>query len=396
MMKKRALLIGSSFSAAPILFRLRQRGLQVAVCGSLPSDPCHQYGDASHYIDYSNREALLALVSEERFDYIVPTCNDYSYMSGAWVAGQLGYPGFDRYDVAEKLHTKNGFRHVTQALGTPAPKAIWSKSGESLVLPDSSYPVLVKPVDSFSGRGVTKVSDADGLQLALEQAWASSRSGDAVVESFVNGELHSHSAFIQDGRIATDFFVDEFCSVYPYQVDCSNHPSRLSEGIRAGVRAAMGDLIARLELTNGLLHTQFICDGSQFWIIECMRRCPGDLYGGLIERSLGIDYTDLFVQAFVGESIQAVSSRGEPDLVGRHTISVDRERVFQSFSCDFPGNGVQIVPLKGSGERLREAPFDKLAIAFFNFRSVDDMLTETPKLKDYVRIQGLGLQQGER
>ena len=59
-----ALLVGSSFSAIPLFFALKRRGLRVEVCGNLPGDPCHQYADASHAIDYSDREALLAVARE--------------------------------------------------------------------------------------------------------------------------------------------------------------------------------------------------------------------------------------------------------------------------------------------------------------------------------------------
>ncbi|MBI5925000.1 MAG: ATP-grasp domain-containing protein [Aquabacterium sp.] len=392
-MNKRALLIGSSFSAAPMLFRLKRRGIHVSVCGSAPSDPCHQYGDASFFVDYSKREALLELVKAEGFDYIVPTCNDYSYMSGAWVADQIGLPGFDRFEVAEKLHTKDGFRGVTNACGTPAPRAIWVRPDEPYALPDSGFPLLVKPVDSFSGRGVTKVEDAASLDAAVRSAMAASRSASAVIENFVEGDLYSHSAYIKGGKVAVDFFVDEFCTVYPYQVNCSNYPSRLPDHVREGVREAMNDLIARLDLVDGLLHTQFISNGRDFWIIECMRRCPGDLYGGLVERSEGIDYTDMFVQPFIGEELRMPDLSAAPRSIGRHTISFAQPLVFQSFSCDFPGSNLEVVPLKNSGESVGVAPFDKLAITFHEYASADQMFTHTPKLHEYVRMKRLDIQQ---
>ena len=106
---KKALLVGSSFSAAPIFFSLKKRGLHVSVCGNQESDPCHQYSDDSFFIDYSDRDQLLQLLETEQFDYLIPTCNDYSYMSSAWAAQKIGFPGFDRYDVATTLHTKKYF-----------------------------------------------------------------------------------------------------------------------------------------------------------------------------------------------------------------------------------------------------------------------------------------------
>lgn len=388
-MPKKALLIGSSFSAAPMLARLRRRGLLVAVCGRSPSDPCHAYADESHFIDYSDREQLLELVRKERFDFLVPTCNDYSYMSGAWVARETGHPGFDRYPVAEILHTKDRFRETSKSLNLAVPRAVRTVADVPAGLTEDWFPVLIKPVDSFSGRGVTKISCAEDIPQALTSALTSSRSTAAVIEEFVEGELHSHSAFIAGGRIVLDFFVDEFCSVYPYQVDCSNHPSRLSELIRQGVREDMQRLIDGLQIADGLLHTQFIANAERHWIIETMRRCPGDLYSSLIERSTGIDYTDRFVAGFVGEPPSACESPRLPRLIGRHTISVVQEQIAHAFNYTCSGKLLAIVPLMESGRVLKPAPYDKLAIAFNEYESHAQMLAETQRMKTFAYIESL-------
>lgn len=389
MMGKRALLVGSSFSAAPIFFLLKKRGLHVSVCGSLETDPCHQYADASFYIDYSDREALLSLVESEKFDYVVPSCNDYSYMSCAWFAERLGYPGFDNFDVATIIHTKNEFRRITQQYDIPAPRANRQQGDLPVDVSGLEYPLLVKPTDSFSGRGVTKVLDASKLSVAVDTARQASRSGEVVLEEFVDGALYSHSAFIHNREIVVDFFVDEFCSVYSYQVDCSNHPSRLVSGMQSKIRATMTQLIKRLDLQDGLLHTQFIANSEQYWIIECMRRCPGDLYGSLIERSTGTAYMDYFVRPFLGEVIHHDAKLVSYKPIGRHTISVQNPVSTYTFSQSIPALNVHITPLKNSGERLKEAPFDKLAILFAEYPDLSTMLDVTPRLAEFVSLESL-------
>lgn len=398
-MTKRVLLVGSSFSAAPIFFELKRRGHHVSVCGSATSDPCHQYADQSFFIDYSNREALLALTVSEQFDYLVPTCNDFSYMSCAWVAEQQGFPGFDHYPVAQILHTKNAFRELMEKHGFRSPRSRRLAAGSSVDVEGLRFPLLVKPVDSFSGRGVSKVGDASALSRAVHAAEQVSRCGEAVVEEFVEGRLYSHSAFIREQVIAADFFVDEYCTVYPYQVDCSHHPSSLPDNLQNAVRAEMAKLVSALAMQDGLLHTQFICDGKNFWIVECMRRCPGDLYGHLVELSTGVPYADFFVRPFVGESLPTDWAADQVRPVGRHTISTDHALVSYAFSCRVPDAEVRIVPLKNSGEALSPAPFDKLAILFAEYSSMAAMLEYSPRLAEFVtiyphRLAGASLSEG--
>lgn len=385
-MSQTALLVGSSFSAVPLFYELKRRGLRVEVCGNLPGDPCHQYADASHFIDYADHEALLAVVRAGRFDYLVPSCNDYAYLAATWVAAQSGFPGYDSIEVAAMMHTKHRFRAFAGKAGLRVPPSLRLDPGAKPDLSGLSAPYLVKPVDSFSGRGVTRVARPEDLPPAIDLARASSRDAAVVVENFVAGKLHSHSAFIAGQRIVSDYFVDEFCTVYPYQVDCSNYPSLLSDGVRRTVRAEIEHLAAAAGLADGLVHTQFIAEDETVWIIECMRRCPGDLYNILVEMASGSNYTDLYVRPFVGESLAPASVSVSPRLIGRHTISRDREGVVFSWAHAIPDAMVHSVPLKNSGERLGVAPYDKLAILFAEFSDAARMHAIVPRFADFITI----------
>jgi formate-dependent phosphoribosylglycinamide formyltransferase (GAR transformylase) len=388
MTKKRALLVGSSFSAVPLFFALKKYGLEVVVCGNLRDDPCHQYADGSVFIDYSKGEALLEVVEDQPFDYLVPTCNDYSYMAATWVAARHPFPGFDSWDTATILHTKNAFRDFTSRHQLPAPRFVRKAAGDSADLGDLRLPVLVKPVDAFSGRGMTKVERPEDVAAAIDVARQSSRSGDAVVEEFVDGTLHSHSAFFKDQKVVVEFFVDEFCTVYPYQVNCSNHPSRLSDAIRPRIRSAMERLAQLLGMGDGLLHTQIIVNGDDFWIIECMRRGPGDLYGTMIELSTGVDYADLMVRPYMGLDLPTDTLPACEKFIGRHTISVAEPMIAFTYAMDIPqARDVRIVALKDSGQKLAPAPYDKLAIIFAQFPTKADMLDICPTLDRNVTIQ---------
>jgi formate-dependent phosphoribosylglycinamide formyltransferase (GAR transformylase) len=391
MSNKKALLVGSSFSAAPILFVLKKYGIKVSVCGNTLSDPCHQYADDSFYVDYSNPDELMSVVESNKFDFLVPTCNDLSYMSCAKIVDKYNFPGFDSLEVSRNLHIKDAFRIVTKNLSIPAPQYNEIINGQQLDCPVLRFPLLVKPVDSFSGRGMVKIDTIEEIPRALELARKISRSKKVILEEFVEGSLHSHSAFLQDGRIKLDFFVDEYCTVYPYQVNCSNHPSSLSEHIRNGVRNSINLIASSLGLCDGLIHTQFIADKSNFWIIETMRRCPGDLYGSLINFATGIDFMDHYVRPFIGMRLPISEPQITSLFYARHTISVKQPLVYFSFSQNIPSERVDFVGLKGSGEKLGIAPFDKLGILFAQFKDKKSMISVTPSLADFISIKDLGV-----
>lgn len=387
-MAERVLLLGSSFSAMPLLMRLKRSGLRVEVCGAYRDDPCHRYADRSHFINYADKEALLTLCKKERFDFIVPSCNDYAYNAASYVSQNMGgHPGFDPYEITMTLHTKDRFRALTALLNLPAPQGVSlgpeDPHAKALSL---RIPLLVKPIDSFSGKGISRVEKIEQLDAAIHQARSVSPTEKVVVEEFLEGELFSHSAFLCDGKIDADYFVREYCTVYPYQVDSSCIAYDLSPKIQEGMRKAVETLAAHLGLTDGLIHTQFLADGESFGMIEVMRRCPGDLYGSLIERATGFDYTGAYLSPFVAGRIERKNCGKIVRYVARHTVSVDRPTVFRSVEVAGECRDFNIVPLKNSGEPLKPAPADKAAIVFLEFGSEEKVLRFVPHPKESVRV----------
>lgn len=380
------LLCDANFSSLPLLFSARNFSRYVHTCGNASQDPCHQYSDSAHFIDYSSREDLLTLVKDLRISRLIPGCNDYSYLSCAWVAEQVGLSGYDDYETTLILLHKDRFRNLAQRRGYPVPKAVASIEETA----GFNYPLLVKPTDSFSGRGIQKLYHSADILTAIERARAFSVTNSVVIEEFKEGGLYSHSAFIGGGRIIGDFFVSEYCTVYPYQVNSSCLAARLTDALKAQVRACIEQLVNDLGLVDGLLHTQFIACDDQFWLIEVTRRCPGDLYSKLIFDSTGVDYTDLYIRGFLGRSLPEVIQRSANRYVARHTASVKDAGIFISLRHDIADAAVHAVQLKKTGEPIKSAPFDKAAILFVEFNSEEKLTEITPRLNRFVSVNVLG------
>lgn len=376
------LLIGSSFSAVPMLCDLKRRGARVTVVGKYKDDPCHTYADKSIYIDYSDPMVLRDLCRDYTFDGIVPSCNDYAYLAAANVAAEFGYPGFDKVEVVKILHEKDRFRRFCAKIDIPAPRLFCEIEGNKhSYSKDIVGTALVKPVDSFSGRGVERVSAPEGLPDAIDRALCQSRSNRAVVEEFVNGTLHSHTALISGGRIVWHEFVDEFCEIYAFQVDRSNYPSNLPHVIRARVHESLSMLVQELGLVDGLLHTQFIASEERFWIIECMRRCPGDLYGHHFYFAEGRDYAHAYVSAFLGIPPEAPAATKPMRRVERKVLSVGEVLPMFGVTVSTNSQHATFIPLKESGHKLEAAPFDKAGILFFEGQEGENLTQSFPKIK---------------
>ena len=376
------LLADANFCTLPLLSSLKQHDVKVYVCGNLLSDPCHLLADGSYDFDYSNRDTLLTTVKEGKFDYLIPGCNDQSYLSCSWVAEQCGLQGYDAYETVLILHHKDKFRDFALKNGYPTPRVAYSvKECKRL-----EYPLIVKPVDAFSGRGTRKITENGNLAEAVADASNYSNSGRVLIEEFKSGALLSHSAFIRNNQIVQDFFVDEFCTVYPYQVNSSCISSGLNPKLRLQIRECMTQMVKDLDLVDGLLHTQILVDDEKFWLVEVTRRCPGDLYSRLIELSTGFNYPEAYILPFLGKDLNCYSNKDDVSYYARHTISSDESKNVFSVSHALDVKNTEIIQLRTCGQIIEQAPFGKSGIVFVEFKSEHEMKQKTPNLKQYIKI----------
>ena len=137
--------------------------------------------------------------------------------------------------------------------------------------------------------------------------------------------------------------------------------------VKQGLRKWTEEFANDLNLCDGLIHTQFISDNEIFYLIEIARRCPGDLYSQLIQKSTGINYAELYSMPFCGVELPDSIEKKETKFISRHTVSVDSECIFMSSSLNINSITTQNVQLKYCGEKMKAAPFDKSGIYFIEY-----------------------------
>ncbi len=370
----RVVLLDTNVSSAPIHRYLVEAGYEVHVVGRNPGDFLAKSVENYINLDYSDVEATLALVERLEAKYLVPGCNDLSYDTCAAISARRPFPGIDPVEVAYILGNKQAFRRYAALHDIPAPRQI----AEADAVAGRS--VIIKPVDAYSGRGVTalKAPTTDEIGAAVALAKSFSATGDCLIEAFVEGQLHSHTAFLGEDGVVADFIVEEHGSINPFAVDTSCLVPDFDPTLLGKVRAAIEQIARDLKLTSGLIHTQFIAAGDQFWIIEITRRCPGDLYSLLISLSTGFDYAENYARPFVEKPFRDGARRQSAIL--RHTISLREARTFESLQFHRPIQIEKFFPQSLAGDRVAASPFARIGILFARTESgaaLDALMTAT-------------------
>ena len=354
----KVLLLDTNVSSAPIHQYLTDEGYEVHVVGRNPNDFLAKAAGNYVNLDYSDVDATLALIERLDVRFLVPGCNDLSYETCAAISARRPFPGIDPVEAVRTLGNKRDFRRYAAQNDIPAPREI--VEGEAV----AGRPIIVKPVDAYSGRGVTalKAPSLADIDAATSRARDYSASGAYIIEEFVEGQLYSHTAFLGEQGIVADFIVEEYGSINPFTVDTSCVVFDFDPALLQKVRAAIEQIARDLNLRSGLIHTQFISKGDSFWIVEITRRCPGDLYALLISLSTGFSYAENYARPFIGKPFKGGGQ--ERNAVMRHTISVNREMSFGSLQFHRSLDVEKFIPLALAGDRMHPSPFGRIGILF--------------------------------
>ena len=381
-MNKKILLLDTSFSAKPIYDYLVTSGADVYVIGGRPEDALAKSVKNYFNLDYSNIEQVIKLIEQNNIDYIVPGGNDFSYTICSQINEQLGFYNIDSVSNNEIINSKEKFRRLSEELKLHVPRRIEIEEASECL------PAIVKPVDAYSGHGVTVIKEfkSKELEAAVKLAQTNSKTGNYLIEEFVLGQLYSHSAFVSGGEIIIDFIAEEHCIVNPYAVDTSKVVNDFNSTVLNLIRAEITSIVSKLKLLDGLMHTQFIYNGDSFWIIEVTRRCPGDLYSRLIELSTGFPYAEYYARPFLDEGTNISNVQLTEEMIIRHTVTTDSTIDFHRLHFNINFDKLDYIPLALTGDQLLPSPYSRVAILFggCNEKSrFDNVWNQTLKRKLY-------------
>ena len=363
------LLLDTNFSSAPIYNYLIESGNEVYVIGNNPNDFLAK--SAKNYIqsDYTKISKTQELIKYYKINFIVPGCNDLSFQVYTELNSNKQFSLSDSSEINEIINNKEKFRSFATASNLSVPKVV--SSGEI----GKFWPLIVKPVDAYSGMGITIVQqhELNMLPSAVKFAKKKSRTKTCIIEEFVEGQLFSHSAFISNKSILIDFIVEEHGTANSFAVDTSRLIYDFSIEILNNIRKEIQQLVDELNLVDGLIHTQFVKSGDFFWIIEVTRRCPGDLYSYLIESSTGFNYAKAYTKPFLQQKISLSSNTLQKNNIMRHTISNPKEGYFSSLQFNRSVHIDKMVPISSSGDFIKSSPSVRIGLMFIRAESKGEL-----------------------
>jgi phosphoribosylamine-glycine ligase len=366
----KVLLLDTNISSYPIYKFLIYKKFEVYVVGNNPNDYLSKVSDNYYNLDYTKNIILLEFVRKHNFKYVIPGCNDASYLALSKLSESYKVYGVDHFDNTNLLLNKLKFKKIANDLNINVPKNY--NYGEKYL----NEKIIIKPVDSYSGKGVNVINTSLArreINHFIDIAKNNSNSNDYIIEDFIDGQLYSHSAFIKDKKIYIDFIVEEYCNTYKYAVDSSFLKNNFNKKYLNNLRFWIEKLIKELNLVDGLIHTQFIIQNKNIWIIEITRRCPGDLYSRLIELTNGFKYSNLYCSFFIDSFFLETNMFPVNKFILRKTISTSSKMFFTNIYFNKPLKINEFYPILNSGSELKNSSFNKVGLIFLEYNNCKEL-----------------------
>lgn len=305
---KKVLVIGAGIGQVPISILAKQRGYYLIVVTIEGNYPCIGLADKVYYIDIFDRDAVLDIAKREGIDAVISDQNDLMMPTVAYVAEHLSLPG-NTYFQVQSYCNKNIFRQTCDKLSIPTP--IHTRV-LTVAIPEEfrkiPFPWMVKPEDSQSSIGVSKVNSEEEYLVAIKNALECSRNRAAIVEEFFAGDEIVVEGFIYKGEYYNLGFADRKYFEIPNLFIPSQtiFPSIICDGIKDKCIAYEQQMSNHINPDFAIVHSEYLVNRrtGDIKIVESALRGGGVYISShLLPMACGIDINSYLLDCALGIEI---------------------------------------------------------------------------------------------
>jgi len=183
----KALVLAGGFPQIALVEELKKRGIEVILADYNENPVAKEYADSFYQVSTLDIPAITEVAKIEKVDFLITACTDQALLTVACVSEKLGLPCYIDYETALNVTNKSYMKAMFEAHGIPSAKHVIMAELEEDKISGMEYPLIVKPVDCNSSKGVKRADNIDELRDAFSEAVRLSRTDTAIVEEFIEG-----------------------------------------------------------------------------------------------------------------------------------------------------------------------------------------------------------------
>lgn len=322
---KKLLILGANPETAGLVKKANDLGIITYVTDYDPKAFAKKFAKVPCNIDANNLNDLEALIKAEQIDGVLCGVAESLMPTYAKICQDFCFPCYGDGTLFSLFVDKSRFKDACRQYGVPVVDEFLLKDYSDASLKTVCLPVVVKPVDSCSSKGISVCRTYDELKTGIEKALSFSKSKKLIVERYMTGEEAIVYYAFQDGEPSLVAMCDRYTNkeqkgvaqlptsyIFP-----SKHLDKYIQKTDESVRR----MFKKLGVKNGFMFIQsFVDDNGDVKFYEPGYRLNGAQEHYIVNETTGIDAKECLIRyALSGqEADYVISKRADPKLNGRY------------------------------------------------------------------------------
>ncbi len=332
MNNNRLVILGTNEYQSPLILRAKELGYETHVFGWPTGAIGEKTADVYHPINILDYELLWTEVQKVNPCGVASIASELAMHPMNFLLRKMGIP-CNSIETETIATNKYLMRCAMRDGGVDGPNFTLVETGfDKTKLNGFTYPLIIKPVDLSSSRGVMKINSPAEVDAAIEYAMSWSKTKQAIIEEFIEGPEYSGESIAYNGEYKLLVVTEKSTTGAPHFVETGHkQPANLSPEMFKKVEQTLYKAFASMGIKYGAVHPEFrITKDGRIGFMEIGARMGGDCIGSdLVPLSSGYDYMGMVISIGCGQPPSFEKIREPKDARIKYIITKDDEQEFE-------------------------------------------------------------------
>ena len=298
---KKLLILGANPETIPLVQVANELGVKTIVTSNKETDPAKKYAWKSFEVDGLDVPGLVALANQEKVDGVLVGVADILVPVYCKVCAALGLPCYATPEIVNVFSYKDVFKATCERYGVHGiPEFYLDENLNPDDIAKIKFPVMVKPVDGYSGLGMTVCDEPAQLKDAVAKALSFSKCKRFIVERYMQcDDLGIYYTF-KDGYCSASCIFDRFTT--DKQPGLSRvcigavYPSKHINDYFTRMHPNAVKLFEEIGIKNGVLLFQAFYENGEFYVYDTGFRLQGEAPHLHMKAIHGFDQREMLIR----------------------------------------------------------------------------------------------------
>lgn len=306
---KKAIVLGGTHDHIRLIEILREKGYYIYLIDYLDNPPAKIYSDEFIKESTLDIDVVTNIAKRIQPDLLMVACIDQPLLTMANVCENLNLPCHISFQTALELTNKAYMKIKFIENQIPTSTFIVQNAFDKKSVSGLKFPLVGKPVDSNSSKGITKAKTMEELEIAAKIAFRESRDKRIIIEEFLEGEEFSVDAMVKNGEPTILLVTKNNKSkqnLNSFTITQSYFPATSDPVLLTSIQEIVRKIVLAYNIRNSPLLVQMIHNNGELNVIEFSARIGGGSKHHLIKKLTGFDILKYFVEILLGENEDVV------------------------------------------------------------------------------------------